>query len=338
MTQLRRRSFVFYSAAVTTGACNRRSRTGQAVRIVLAGTPSSLSYLPHAVAQQLNFYRKQGLRVAADVVPGGTKGAQAVLGGSADVVVGYYDHAVRLAAQGQMLQAFATMTRYPGNVLVLSADKSRIKNSIEDLKHAVVGVSDLGSQSHLFLNYVLARHGLTPADVTPISMGTQQAAIAALERGQLDGWSGFDPGVTQFLKRHPGVRILADARTEAGVRDIFGVNDYPGSVLYAKADWLERNQDTARRLARAIVASLHWIHEHSPEEIMSAVPASYLGEDRAVYREALLHSMSMFSVDGSMPLEGPGVVQKVLGASLENVRTAHLDLTKTYTNEFVTGY
>jgi NitT/TauT family transport system substrate-binding protein len=337
MTQLRRRSFVLYSAAVTTGSCNRRSRTNQAVRIVVAGTPSNLSFLPHTVAQRLNLYSKQELKVAVDVVPGGTKGAQALLGGSADVVVGYFDHSVRLAAQGQQIRAFATMARYPGNALVLSSANSRTKHAVEELKHAVVGVSDLGSQSHLFLNYVLARHGLTPADVTPISIGTQQAAIAALEHGQLDAWSGFDPGVTQFQKRHPDVRILADARTEAGVRDIFGVNAYPGSVLYAKAEWLDRNRDTARRLARAIVASLRWIHQHTPEEIMSTVPTSYLGEDRSVYREALLHSMSMFSEDGVMPLQGPEIVRKVLGASLDNVRAAHIDLTKTYTNEFVTG-
>ncbi len=64
------------------------------------------------------------------------------------------------------------------------------------------------------LAFLLVRHGLAPSDVTPISTGSQNAAIAALERGRLDALSNFDPAVSQVLKRHPNVRILADARTQ----------------------------------------------------------------------------------------------------------------------------
>jgi len=205
------------------------------------------------------------------------------------------------------------------------------------LKGSSVGVPDLGSQAHLVLNYLLVQHGLTPWDVTPVAMGSQNAALAALERGRIDALSNFEPVVTQLQKRHPNIRILADARTEKGVRDTFGVDAYPGSVLYAKADWLRRNTDTARRLARAIQSSLHWIHQHSPDEIVSVVPPAHLGEDRSIYREALLHSMDMFSENGRMPSGGPEAVRKVLGTFLDKVRTTNIDLSTTYTNEFVTG-
>ncbi len=63
----------------------------------------------------------------------------------------------------------------------------------------------------------------------------------------------------------------------------------------------------------------------------------YFGSDRAVYREALLHSIGMFSETGKMPVGGPEAVRKVLAASLESVRKANFDLEGTYTNEFVTG-
>jgi NitT/TauT family transport system substrate-binding protein len=96
--QKRRRSFLL-SSALAAGGCSRKSVT-QRVRFVIPGSPASLTFLPHTVAQQLNFYRKVGLLLAVDVVPGGTKGAQALLGGSADVVLGAYDHAIRITAQG----------------------------------------------------------------------------------------------------------------------------------------------------------------------------------------------------------------------------------------------
>ena len=44
---------------------------------------------------------------------------KAVLGGSADVVSGYFDHCVNLAAKKQELQSFVVYDRYPGLVLVV---------------------------------------------------------------------------------------------------------------------------------------------------------------------------------------------------------------------------
>lgn len=70
---------------------------------------------------------------------------------------------------------------------------------------------------------------------------------------------------------------------------------------------------------------------------MTVVPKEHFGEDRSVYREALLHSIDMFSENGRMPEGGPETVRKVLATFLEPVRKAHIDLEKTYTNRFVTG-
>jgi NitT/TauT family transport system substrate-binding protein len=336
MSQQPRRSFLL-SSALAAGACTRRVSASRRVRLVLAGTPATLAYLPHTVARELNFYRKEGLLVAVDAVPGGTKGAQALLGGSADVVVGFYDHSIRIAAQGQSVRSFVTLTRYPGNVIITSPQSSRRIRSIGDLRQATIGVPDLGSQAHLVLMYLLVQHGLTPLDVKPVAVGTQSAGVAALERGRLDALSNFEPAVTQVLKRHPNVRVLADARTQKGVRELFGVDAYPGSVLYAKADWLSENADTARRLARAIQASLRWIHQKSLDEIMSVVPIEHFGENRSIYREALTHSMDMYGESGQMPVGGPEAVRKVLASFLENVRDAKVDLSRTYTNAFVTG-
>src|SRR5437763_17074803 len=111
-------SVVFFLIIVTSGGCQRRSVPGQPVRLVVGGNASSLALLPHTLAQELKLYEKEGVKAAVEVVPGGNKALQALLGGSADVVVGYYEHSVRMAAQGQALQSFVTMTHYPGNVLI----------------------------------------------------------------------------------------------------------------------------------------------------------------------------------------------------------------------------
>jgi hypothetical protein len=45
----------------------------------------------------------------------------------------------------------------------------------------------------------------------------------------------------------------------------------------------------------------------------------------------------MFSRDGMMTREGAEVARTLLAGSLEKVRTATIDVSKTYTNEFIDG-
>ena len=76
---------------------------------------------------------------------------------------------------------------------------------------------------------------------------------------------------------------------------------------------------------------------HTPQEIADKTPKTFRGEDDALYVEALKASMPMFSPDGVMAAEGAEVVRTLLAGSMEKVRTATIDLSKTYTNEFIHG-
>jgi NitT/TauT family transport system substrate-binding protein len=146
-----------------------------------------------------------------------------------------------------------------------------------------------------------------------------------------------DPSFTLVQKRNPGVRVLADLRTAAGVKDAFGTDTYPGSVLYSTAEWIGANRETTARLARAITKTLAWMQTHSPQEIASRTPKPLRGEDDSLYVEALTASLPMFSPDGVMAAEGAAEVHTLLAGSIDKVRGATIDMTRTYTNEFVHG-
>ena len=55
----------------------------------------------------------------------------------------------------------------------------------------------------------------------------------------------------------------------------------------------------------------------------------------ALYVEAIKNSMPMFSPDGVMDADGAQAVRTLLAGSMEKVREAHFDLSKTYTNDFI---
>src|SRR5262249_29072028 len=76
---------------------------GAAKVAVGVGGAGCLCYLPTVLAQQLGEYEKAGVDVELVNFKGGSQALTAVLGGSADVVSGYYDHCVNLAAKNQAL-------------------------------------------------------------------------------------------------------------------------------------------------------------------------------------------------------------------------------------------
>src|SRR5260370_39871592 len=85
---------------------------------VAIGGGACLCYLPTVLAKQLGEFDKAGLAVELVDLKGASDALKAVLGGSADVVSGYFDHCVHLAAKKPDLVSFVVYDRYPGLVLV----------------------------------------------------------------------------------------------------------------------------------------------------------------------------------------------------------------------------
>jgi NitT/TauT family transport system substrate-binding protein len=329
MRNVHRVLLAFFLAA----ACGERASELTRVRVAVGGQPQ-LIYLPLTLAERLGYYADERLRVDIQDFPGGARALQALLGGSADVVCGYYDHTIQMAAEGRTLVAFVSMLRYPAMMAVVAPQPKRPIASVADLKGAMVGVTSPGSSTHFFLAHILVRGGLRADDVSVTGIGTSASAVAAIERSHVDAGIVVEPTFTQLSRRIPNLRVLADTRTADGVEATFGVHAYPAAVLYAPEEWLSAHSETATRLARAIRRTLDWIRSHSGEDVAGKVP-EFVGSDRAAYLEALRHMLPAYSEDGRIDEDGAEAVRHVLGLSLERVRATRIDVRRTFTNKFV---
>jgi len=147
MAHFRISSAAFVVLCALVCACGRTADSGgRRVRIAIGGQ-NQMIYLPTTLAQELGFYRDEGVEVELQDFAGGSKALQALIGGSADVVSGFYDHTIQMAAEGRALTAFVTMLRFPGLVLVTSPQSAGTVAKIEDLKGQVAGVTTAGSSS-----------------------------------------------------------------------------------------------------------------------------------------------------------------------------------------------
>lgn len=318
------------AAAIWLSGCATPVQQGPKVRIAVGGQPQ-LVYLPTTLAAQLGYYREEGLDVELVDFPGGAKALEGLMGGSADVVSGFFDHTIQMAAEGKRLKAFVTMLRYPGLALVSSGSV----DSVAGLKGKTAGVSAPGSSTHLMLNHLLRKAGVPPDSVSAVGIGMTGGAVAAMENGKVEAAIMAEPAMSQLASRKGPLKILADARTEDGVRAIYGTASYPSAVFYSTAQWVEAHPELAHRLARAVRRTLEWIAAHDAAAIAAKMPAEFSGGDLAMYARAIEAGKAMYSPDGRMPAEGAAAVAAVMAENHEKIRAAKVDPAACYTNEFV---
>lgn len=302
------------------------------VRIAVGGA-GCLCYLPTILAEQIGAYKKAGLAVEIANLKGGSQALTAVLGGSADVVSGYFDHTIVIQAKQKVLTAFVAYDRLPGLVLAVSPKASGIA-SLRDLAHKKVGVSAPGSSTDFFLKYLLRKGGEDPGSVAVIGVGLDATAVAAMEQGMVDAAVMLDPAVTVLETKYRDLKLLSDTRTEADTLRVFG-GQYPGGVLYAPPDWIAKHEKETQALADALVETLQWLHTHTPEEIAAKMPDELVGPDKTLYLAALKNAMAMYSPTGLMDPKGAQAVLDLFSQSDATIAKANVDLSKTYTNRFV---
>ncbi len=297
------------------------------------GGKSLLYYLPLTLTERLGYFKEQGLNVTITDFGGGAKSLQSLVGGSADVVTGAYEHTIRMQAKGQDITAVLELGRFPGIVLAVRKDKAAQVKSFKDLKGFKIGVTAPGSSTNFFVNALIAREGLKADDVAIIGVGTGLSAVAAMKKGELDAMSNLDPVMTK-LTQDGDVVVLADSRTEEGNMKLFGGNN-PAAVVYLKRDFIAKNPVTTQAIVNAFYKTTKWLEKATPDDVAKVVPEEFWLGDRALYLAAVTASKPMYSTTGVIPPEG---MKNALGMLTEfdpELKDAKIDLAKTFDDRFV---
>ncbi|MEY3603297.1 MAG: hypothetical protein RIQ49_329 [Pseudomonadota bacterium] len=315
-----------------TGA-NARAQALEKTKVSIAvGGKASFYYLPLSIAEFKGFYKAEGLDVEISDFAGGSRALAAVVGGSADVVSGAYEHTINLQQKGQMFQAFVLQGRAPQMAIGVSSKTMAGYKSVTDLKGKKIGVSAPGSSTNMMASYLLASAGLKASDVSFVGVGTGAGAVTALRSGQIDAISNVEPVMT-MLQQSGDIRIVADMRTMKGTQDFLG-GPMPAACLYAPLTFVQKYPNTAQALASAIIRANRWIESVGPSELIRTVPESYLLGDRGIYLATFNAIRDSISRDGLIPDEGSKTALKLLEASTPKWDKTKVDLAKTYTNEF----
>lgn len=332
-TALNRRRFALLAAAAVAAPSLRAQGRPEKSKLAIAvGGKSAFCFLPLTISEQLGYFKAEGLHVEIFDVAGGAKALQALVGGSADVVSGAYEHTINLQSRNQWIQSIVLMGRAPQIAMGVSVKGMPGYQGLADLRGRKIGVSAPGSSTNMVANLVLSRAGIKANEVNYVGVGTSAGALAALRSGQIDAISNTDPVMT-MLEQKGDVRIVSDTRTLKGTQEVFG-GPMPAACFYTHADFVRNHPNTCQALANAIVHSLKWLQTAGPSDIIKTVPESYLLGDRALYLASFNKVREAIAIDGLMPEDGARTALKALASFEPGVKPEKIDLARTYTNDF----
>jgi NitT/TauT family transport system substrate-binding protein len=261
----------------------------------------STSSLPYLIADDLGFYRDEGIRIEITRIRTGA-GIQAMIAGAVDVsqIVGPTVLAAVLG--GAPLKVTMVFNDKPTFKLYV---KKRFRSFL-DLKSAKIGSSTPGSTNDRLLKVVLEKNGVDwRKDLSIIYIGTSEVVLKALQAGSIDGAPLTPPA--SFQAEEFGFYPLANFIDEVGALQ--------GGVSTG-AGFLQNRRNIAERFHRATLRGLRYFKSNREGTVRIMTKFLELSGDKAarVYDE----NTPAFVSDGTISEE---FQDKVLDFELKTIGT-----------------
>jgi NitT/TauT family transport system substrate-binding protein len=304
------------------------------VKMMIGGIDKQI-YLPYKLAEQLGYYKEQGVDMQLSTEQDGGVGAEdAMISGQVDMSGAWYNHTYDFQLQGKDIISVVQLSGAPGERVMCSPAAN--VHSAADLKGKSVGVTDLGSGTDTLTQFIASKAGLKSGkDYKTVKAGAGATAIAAIKNGLADCVMTTQPTVAAMESQ--GVAQSAiDLATTDGVTQALG-GAWPAASIIAKKEWVDANKDTVQKVVNALVKTMHWISTHSAQDIADKLPSDYTSNKnitKADYVKALDQDKAQFLTDGLMPAGGPKTIADMFSTLGKDV--SKIKYTDTFDNSFAT--
>jgi NitT/TauT family transport system substrate-binding protein len=300
---------------------------------VVVGAEHGLIYFPWDLAKALGYFDREGLDVDLTYVKGGSEASTALASGQCDYSGNAIDHAIAAFDRGKSLVMIADFMNQPGvSLMVRPADRDRFK-SFADLKGKTIGITSIGSATHVLALWMAHRANLAKDDVKIVGVGAASTMIAALTGNQVDMALGVDPYVTTLIKSGRGAQWLG-MFTSAETRRALGFNQYCFTGALTRADVIEKKAERTQKVVNALVRAQKWMAVHTSQQIADALSDEMRGGTPAAdWAASYSHSRPAYTHNGEIALEGVKAVIETNGYFLGATTKAEPE--KLFDNSFV---
>lgn len=268
----------------------------QTLTLAIAGPATSPEYLPLRVAEAEGHFAREGLNVVVKTTRAEPGAAEALVQGQADLVATSLEAMLRFGPRSaaQAPKIVFGLSAAPPVALVVPTAQSEIVKSINDLPGTRVGLSSPGAPEQAWLAWLLARSGLTMAQVWVVSHGNR-GLVSAVEGGDVHAGLVPEPFASRLIA-DGRARVLVDLRTPAAVTQALGMPTVNAAV-FARADRRPRDRELAA-FARAVLAAEQELASAPPAELAAKLGKRVAGSSEE-FRERLESTRAMY-LDGGL--------------------------------------
>jgi ABC-type nitrate/sulfonate/bicarbonate transport system substrate-binding protein len=181
--------------------------------------------------------------------------------------------------------------------------------SIEDLSALRVGVTTPGAPEHAWFGWLLARAGLSVAQVRVTSLG-ERGLVSAIDAGDVHVALVPEPTATQLLNQGRA-KLLADFRTPRAAATILG-SPTVNAAVFTRADRRPPDRDLAG-VVRALRKAEQRIHSGDARALADRLPTRVVGE--------LTDFEARLAASRSLYLPDPAVSADQLQQTISIIRT-----------------
>jgi len=247
-------------------------------------SPSVTLSLPW-VAKETGILAKHDLAAEVVLITGSPRLVQSLIAGDVDVVFAGVTALIRARSRGAEVAILGASANLSSQKLMVSRN-SKIRR-LEDVKGAIIGVSQYGSEADTFARNALAKAGLKPdKDVTILQLGGHPQVAAAMAAGKLE--AGVLGGLAALTAEKSGARLITSA-VELKILS-------PSGTFATTRGLIQRKRSVVERLMRSFVESIHFLKTNRSGAIaamqkymggLSAEEATYLYQEQVDLLEAL---------------------------------------------------
>ena len=239
------------------------------------------------VAVRKGYLEEEGLQPKLTVTGSGSRTAQLLATGQADVVFGNPEHVLVISEQGRPTVMLAAVDQRNTFGNILTNANSGIK-TMADLKGKAIGITATGGGAYYYANYLFSRSGLARNDITWLNLGSVSNMMGALRSNRAAALVA-SLSMMETARADKSGQVLFDSRDTNAWNAIFG-GPMPSSVVYALAANVGKQPDLYRRFVRAVIKADNFIKQSSPQDIAKVIEPEMGGQSL----DSLTHAISAY--------------------------------------------
>lgn len=228
----------------------------------------TFAFAPAYIAQDMDFWSKQGLEVKLPVITG-IGAMNAVLSRNAEFSISSMPTVIRANARGQKVTAIGGALEGTAVEIVLRKDLAEaagithgmpVDKRAQALKGRTVALLAPNTIVHAYLRYFSRRGGVDPERDFKIAIMSQDASIAALKSRDVDAMANVLPYSTITI--HNGSAALLSSGPQGDLPELL---PFQLNGIIARSDYCDQKPKTCTAMVAGYTEAMRFLHDRSDE-------------------------------------------------------------------------